>query len=52
MYQTHPYDRIRLRPVSGNIGAEVTEVDLRNLDEEAFAEIHHALLENEVLFFP
>ena len=52
MYQNHPYDRIRLRPVSGNIGAEVTEVDLRNLDEEAFAEIHHALLENEVLFFP
>ncbi len=52
MYQHYPYDRIRLRPVSGNIGAEVTEVDLRNLDEETFAEIHHALLENEVLFFP
>lgn len=52
MDQAPPVDRIQLRAVSGNIGAEITGVDLRNLDDEAFAEIHRALLENEVLFFP
>ncbi|MEE2672680.1 MAG: TauD/TfdA family dioxygenase [Myxococcota bacterium] len=38
--------------MSGNIGAEITQVDLRSLDDETFEEIHRALLENEVLFFP
>ncbi len=52
MHQAYPYSQIRLRPVSGNIGAEITEVDLRSLDDATFEEIHHALLENEVLFFP
>ncbi len=52
MHQAPPYRQIRLRPVSGNLGAEITEVDLRNFDDETFGEIHRALLENEVLFFP
>ena len=52
MDQLSPYRHIRLRPVSGNIGAEITQVDLRSLDDETFEEIHRALLENEVLFFP
>ncbi|MFP6621858.1 MAG: TauD/TfdA family dioxygenase [Myxococcota bacterium] len=52
MHQAPPYRQIRLRPVSGNLGAEITEVDLRSLDDETFGEIHRALLENEVLFFP
>ena len=46
------YRRIRLRPVSGHLGAEVEGVDFRRLDGESFEEIHRALLENEVLFFP
>ena len=52
MSQASPYSRIRLRPVSGNIGAAISDVDLRNLDDDTFSEIHRALLENEVLFFP
>jgi len=52
MPQTRPYSHIRLRSVSGNIGAEVSGVDLRNVDDTTFEEIYRALLENEVLFFP
>ena len=52
MPQASPYRQLRLRPVSGNLGAEITEVDLQSLDDETFGEIHRALLENEVLFFP
>lgn len=43
--------RIKLRRVSGSLGAEVLGVDLRSLDDETFAEIHAALLDNEVIFF-
>lgn len=43
--------RIKLRRVSGSLGAEVLGADLRNLDDEVFAEIHAALLDNEVIFF-
>lgn len=43
--------RIKLRRVSGSLGAEVIGADLRSLDDVAFDQIHRALLENEVIFF-
>ncbi|MCH9675550.1 MAG: TauD/TfdA family dioxygenase [Gammaproteobacteria bacterium] len=45
------YRHIEVRPSSGALGAEVGNVDLANLTEESFAEIHHAFLEHLVLFF-
>ena len=45
-----PYRRIEIRPVAGNIGAEILGADPRDLDDETFEEIHAALLENEVVF--
>lgn len=43
--------RIKLRRVSGSLGAEVIGADLRSLDDGTFDEIHQALLEHEVIFF-
>lgn len=45
------YLRIRVEPLTGSIGAEVTNVDLRDLDDEAFAELNDAWLQHKVLFF-
>jgi taurine dioxygenase len=45
------YKHIQVKPISGALGAEVHGVDLARLDEEIFAEIHHAFLENLVIFF-
>lgn len=45
------YDRIRVEPVTGSIGAEVSGVDLRDLDEDAAAELRDAWLAHKVLFF-
>ena len=42
--------RIRLQPVGGSLGAEIAGVDLQNLDEPTFEEIHRALLEYQVIF--
>ncbi|MEO2169002.1 MAG: TauD/TfdA family dioxygenase [bacterium] len=44
--------RLTLRRVTGCLGAEIRGVDLRDLDDQTFAEIEGALLENQVLFFP
>jgi len=47
------YQRIRLRPISGSLGALVKDVDLsREIDDETYAEIKRALLDNLVIFFP
>lgn len=46
------FERIKLRRVSGSLGAEVRGAPLRELDDRTFDEIHRALLEHEVLFFP
>ena len=45
-----PFTRFELRPKSPTIGAEVVGIDLVDLDDETFAELHRALLEWKVLF--
>ncbi len=40
-----------LRLISGTLGAEVSGVDLRDVDDSLFEQIHAALLEHQVLFF-
>lgn len=46
------YTRIRVAPISGALGAEIENVDLRReLDNETFAELHRALLDHLVIFF-
>ena len=45
------YDTIQLRPLTGTIGAEVDGVDLRNIDDDTFTELHDAFLRYKVLFY-
>jgi len=45
------YDRIRVEPITGSIGAEIPGVDLRDLDDQLIAELHHAWMAHKVLFF-
>lgn len=45
------YNRIRVAPVTGSIGAEVDNLDLRDFDDEIIAEIKDAWLAHKVLFF-
>ncbi len=52
MDPTVPYNRIRLAPIAGALGAEVAGIDLSEpLDDAGFAEIERALHEHLVLFF-
>ena len=43
--------RITVRPINPTLGAEVTGVDLANLDDETWAEIEQAWAQHLVLFF-
>ena len=43
--------RIEVKPIAGACGAEIGGVDLRELDDETFADIHDAWLEHLVVFF-
>jgi taurine dioxygenase len=46
------YERIRVQPVAGSLGAEIGGVDLREpLEDATYAEIKRALLDNLVIFF-
>ena len=46
------YKEIELKPVSGNLGAEIHGVDLsKPLTEAALNEVRQALLDNCVIFF-
>lgn len=47
-----PYTRFGIVPLSPTIGAEITGLSLAEpLDDEAFGELHRALLEWKVIFF-
>jgi taurine dioxygenase len=46
------YSHITVRPLSGALGAEVSDIDLARLDYSTFAEIQQALLDHQVLSFP
>ena len=51
-FDTRPYERFALRPLSPTIGAEVDGVHLADpMDDELQAELRRALLEWKVLFF-
>ncbi len=45
------FDRIGIHPIGATCGAEVTGVDLGDLDAATFAEIERAFVEYKVLFF-
>ena len=45
------YSCIKVEPVTGAIGAEVSNVDLRDVDDDTLAELKHAWLDHKVLFF-
>lgn len=49
--QPKDYDRIRVEPLTGSIGAEIANVDLRDLDDQLIAELHDAWMSHKVLFF-
>lgn len=47
-----PFERIRVSPIAGALGAEVAGVDLsQDLDNRTVAEIHRAFLAHHVLLF-
>jgi taurine dioxygenase len=47
-----PYKRIEAHPVAGALGAEIRGVDWSGeVDDETFAEVHRAWLENQVIWF-
>jgi taurine dioxygenase len=43
--------RISVQPIAGALGAEVSGVDLADLGDDVFAELHAAFLRHQVLFF-
>ena len=45
------FKRIRVSPVAGALGAEVSGVDLADLDDETTREVHDAWMHHQVLFF-
>ena len=45
------FRKIEVLPISGNIGALINNVQLNDLDDETFGEIHQAWLSNCVVFF-
>lgn len=42
---------LKIRPVSGSIGAEVVDVELRGIDDTVFAAIRQAFLDHSMLVF-
>lgn len=49
--ETAPYSRITVKKLTPAIGAEISGVDLSNVDEETYGEIRRALNENCAIFF-
>ena len=50
-YDLGQYRSIRVEPLTGFIGAEISGVDLAGIDDAAFAEVRHAFHEHSVVFF-
>ena len=48
---TPSYKRIRVVPSVGALGAEISGVEIKDIDDDAFAEIERAWHEHHVLFF-
>ncbi len=44
-------DSIEVRPIAGALGAEVSGVDMNDLGNQAFSDVHQALLDHQVLYF-
>ena len=40
---------IKVTPIAGSLGAEVCGVDLRTMDNHAWAEVHQAFLDHKVI---
>ena len=49
--QAKDYNRIKVLPITGSIGAEVADVDLREVDDETVAELRAAWMVHKVLFY-
>ncbi len=45
------YSRISVTPLAGALGAEIGGVDLTNLDDATFEEVHRAWLDHHVIYF-
>ena len=46
------YDLIKVRPIAGSIGAEIDGIDMaKPLGNQAFQEVHDALMAHQVIFF-
>ncbi|WP_416898509.1 MAG: taurine dioxygenase [Minwuia sp.] len=46
------YDLINVRPIAGSIGAEIEGIDMsKPLGNQAFKEVHDALMAHQVIFF-
>ena len=43
--------RLGVKPIAGAMGAEISGVDLREVDDQTFAAIHQALLDYGAIFF-
>ncbi|MEM7405334.1 MAG: TauD/TfdA family dioxygenase [Pseudomonadota bacterium] len=45
------YQKITVKPITGALGAEISNVDLSALEDPTFDEIYTAFLEHQVIFF-
>ena len=43
------YNRFKITPIAGALGAEIHGIDVNNLDDETFDDIHSAWLQYQVL---